>query len=225
MELKAPGAGAPALARASASKDVERGSTVARGGPRSTGAARDRRPAPRVHRPAGLAPRRQLLRDDARRGRAADTLRRCATGRRTASMGRRLGGWGGHSRSRRRRSGASRRPPILTSPASGSGPPTETSASGASWMRPRLRGLQIFGTDTGQLRVTYFRQIQMTYAHGVGNVRREEDPSFLTSIQLIGAAMGLVRPQWYRPRALFGLADALIRARPRRGHPRIEAAA
>lgn len=77
---------------------------------------------------------------------------------------------------------------------------------------PRLRGLQIFGTDTGQLRVTYFRQIQMTYAHGVGNVRRQEDPSFLTSIQLIGAAMGLVRPQWYRPRALLGLADALIRA-------------
>src|SRR5215204_2664458 len=77
---------------------------------------------------------------------------------------------------------------------------------------PRLRCLQIFGTDTGQLRVTYFRQIQMLYAHGVGRVRREEDPSFLTSIQLIAAAMGLVRPQWYRPRALLGLADALIRA-------------
>jgi len=77
---------------------------------------------------------------------------------------------------------------------------------------PRLRSLQIFGTDTGQLRVTYFRQIQMTYAHGVGRVRREQDPSFLTSMQLIAAAMGLVRPQWYRPRALLGLADALIQA-------------
>jgi len=77
---------------------------------------------------------------------------------------------------------------------------------------PRLRCLQIFGTDTGQLRVTYFRQIQMIYAHGVGRVRSENDPSFLTSIQLIAAAMGLVRPQWYRPRALLGLADTLIRA-------------
>jgi hypothetical protein len=77
---------------------------------------------------------------------------------------------------------------------------------------PRLRCLQIFGTDTGQLRVTYFRQIQMIYAHGVGSVRTENDPSFLTSIQLIAAAMGLVRPQWYRPRALLGLADTLIRA-------------
>jgi len=76
---------------------------------------------------------------------------------------------------------------------------------------PRLRCLQIFGTHTGQLRVTYFRQIQMTYAHGIGRVRSEQDPSFLTSIQLIAAAMGLVRPQWYRPRALLGLADALIR--------------
>ena len=77
---------------------------------------------------------------------------------------------------------------------------------------PRLRCLQIFGTDTGQLRVTYFRQIQMIYAHGEGRVRTEQDPSFLTSIQLIAAAMGLVRPQWYRPRALLGLADTLIRA-------------
>jgi hypothetical protein len=77
---------------------------------------------------------------------------------------------------------------------------------------PRLRSLQIFAADTGQLRVTYFRQIQMMYAHGVGRVRTEEDPSFLTSIQLIAAAMGLVRQEWYRPRALLGLADALIRA-------------
>jgi hypothetical protein len=77
---------------------------------------------------------------------------------------------------------------------------------------PRLRCLQIFGSDTGQLRVTYFRQIQMTYAHGVGRVRSEDDPSFLTSIQLIAAALGLVRQEWYRPRALLGLADALIRA-------------
>jgi hypothetical protein len=77
---------------------------------------------------------------------------------------------------------------------------------------PRLRCLQIFGTDTGQLRVTYFRQIQMTFANGIGRVRTENDPSFLTSIQLIAAAMGLVRPQWYRPRALLGLADTLIRA-------------
>ena len=77
---------------------------------------------------------------------------------------------------------------------------------------PRLRCLQIFGTDTGQLRVTYFRQIQMMYAHGVGRVRSEQDPNFLTSIQLIAAAMGLVRQQWYRPRALLGLADALIQA-------------
>ena len=77
---------------------------------------------------------------------------------------------------------------------------------------PRLRCLQIFGTDTGQLRVTYFRQIQMIYAHGVGRVRAEQDPSFVTSIQLIAAAMGLVRPQWYRPRALLGLADTLIRS-------------
>jgi hypothetical protein len=76
---------------------------------------------------------------------------------------------------------------------------------------PRLRCLQIFGTDTGQLRVTYFRQIQMIYAQGIGRVRAEHDPSYLTSIQLIAAAMGLVRPQWYRPRALLGLADALIR--------------
>jgi len=77
---------------------------------------------------------------------------------------------------------------------------------------PRLRCLQVFGTDTGQLRVTYFRQIQMTYAHGVALVRSEEDPSFLTSIQLIAAAMGLVRQEWYRPRALLALADAHIRA-------------
>jgi hypothetical protein len=77
---------------------------------------------------------------------------------------------------------------------------------------PRLRSLQVFAADTGQLRVTYFRQIQMMYAHGVGRVRTEEDPSFLTSIQLIAAAMGLVRQEWYRPRALLGLADALIRA-------------
>jgi hypothetical protein len=76
---------------------------------------------------------------------------------------------------------------------------------------PRLRCLQVFAADTGQLRVTYFRQIQMMYAHGVGRVRAEQDPSFLTSIQLIAAAMGLVLPQWYRPRALLGLADALIR--------------
>ena len=77
---------------------------------------------------------------------------------------------------------------------------------------PRLRCLQIFGTDTGQLRVTYFRQTQMLYAHGVGRVRTEQDPNFLTSIQLIAAAMGLIRRQWYRPRALLGLADALIQA-------------
>jgi hypothetical protein len=43
-------------------------------------------------------------------------------------------------------------------------------------------------------------------------VRHEDDPSFITSIQLIAAAMGLVTPQWYRPRALLGLADALIQA-------------
>jgi hypothetical protein len=76
---------------------------------------------------------------------------------------------------------------------------------------PRLRALQVFGSDTGLLRVSYLRQTQMTYAHGVGRVRAEQDPSFLTSIQLIAAAMGLVNPQWYRPRALLGLADELIR--------------
>jgi hypothetical protein len=76
---------------------------------------------------------------------------------------------------------------------------------------PRLRALQVFGSDTGVLRVSYVRQTQLTYAHGVGRVRAEKDPSFLTSIQLIGAAMGLVTPQWYRPRALLGLADELIR--------------
>lgn len=75
---------------------------------------------------------------------------------------------------------------------------------------PRLHCLQIFGSDTGQLRVSYLGQTQMTHAHGRGRVRREEDPSFITSIQLIAAAMGLVTPQWYRPRALLGLADALI---------------
>ena len=76
---------------------------------------------------------------------------------------------------------------------------------------PRLLGLQVFGLDTGLLRVTYLRQTQMTHAHGTGRVRAQQDPSFLTSIQLIAAAMGLVTPQWYRPRALLGLADALIR--------------
>ena len=77
---------------------------------------------------------------------------------------------------------------------------------------PRLHCLQMFGSETGQLRVTYFGQTQMVHAHGRGRVRREEDPSFITSIQLIAAAMGLVTPQWYRPRALLGLADALISA-------------
>jgi hypothetical protein len=77
---------------------------------------------------------------------------------------------------------------------------------------PRLAALQVFGPDTGVLRVTYLRQTQMTYAHGIGRVRAERDPSFLTSIQLIAAAMGLVTPRWYRPRALLGLADELIRA-------------
>ena len=75
---------------------------------------------------------------------------------------------------------------------------------------PRLLCLQIFGLDTGQLRVTYHGQPQMVHTHGRGRVRREHDPSFITSIQLIAAAMGLVTPQWYRPRALLGLADALI---------------
>jgi hypothetical protein len=77
---------------------------------------------------------------------------------------------------------------------------------------PRLVALQVFGSGTGVLRVTYLRQTQMTYADGIGRVRAERDPSFLTSIQLIAAAMGLVTPQWYRPRALLGLADELIRA-------------
>jgi hypothetical protein len=77
---------------------------------------------------------------------------------------------------------------------------------------PRLPCLQIFGPDTGHLRVTYLRQTQMVYAEGRGRVRREQDPSFITSIQLIAAAMGLVTPQWYRPRALLGLADGLIQA-------------
>ena len=77
---------------------------------------------------------------------------------------------------------------------------------------PRLHCLQIFGSDTGQLRVTYLGQTQMVHAHGRGRVRGEDDPSFITSIQLIAAAMGLVTPQWYRPRALLGLADALIQA-------------
>jgi sensor domain DACNV-containing protein len=77
---------------------------------------------------------------------------------------------------------------------------------------PRLAALQVFGSDTGVIRVTYLRQTQMTHAHGIGHVRAGRDPSFLTSIQLIAAAMGLVRPQWYRPRALLGLADELIRA-------------
>jgi hypothetical protein len=75
---------------------------------------------------------------------------------------------------------------------------------------PRLLGLQVFGAETGQLRVTFLRQTQMLYAHGSGRVRTEQDPSFMTSIQLIGAAMGLVTPLWYRPRALLGLADALV---------------
>jgi hypothetical protein len=77
---------------------------------------------------------------------------------------------------------------------------------------PRLPSLQVFGSDTGRLRVSYLRQTQLTYADGIGRVRAERDPSFLTSIQLIAAAMGLVKPQWYRPRALLGLADALVRA-------------
>jgi hypothetical protein len=77
---------------------------------------------------------------------------------------------------------------------------------------PRLFGLQIFGSDAGQLRVSYLGQTQMVHAQGRGLVRREADPSFITSIQLIAAAMGLVTPQWYRPRALLGLADALIQA-------------
>ncbi len=77
---------------------------------------------------------------------------------------------------------------------------------------PRLPCLQIFGLYTGQLRVSYLGQTQMVHAHGRGRVRTEDDPSFITSIQLIAAAMGLVTPQWYRPRALLGLADALIEA-------------
>jgi hypothetical protein len=77
---------------------------------------------------------------------------------------------------------------------------------------PRLLCLQIFGSDTGQIRATYFGQTQMVHAHGRGRVRREDDPSFITSIQVIAAAMGLVTPQWYRPRALLGLANALIQA-------------
>lgn len=77
---------------------------------------------------------------------------------------------------------------------------------------PRLHCLQIFGSGTGQIRVTYLGQNQMVHAQGRGRVRREDDPSFITSIQLIAAAMGLVTPQWYRPRALLGLADALILA-------------
>jgi len=76
---------------------------------------------------------------------------------------------------------------------------------------PRLGALQVFATETGVLRVSYLRQTQMTYANGIGRVRAEADPSFLTSIRLIAAAMGLVRPQWYRPRALLGLADELVR--------------
>jgi hypothetical protein len=77
---------------------------------------------------------------------------------------------------------------------------------------PRLLSLQIFGLDTGQLRVSYLGQTQMVHAHGRSRVRSEDDPSFITSIQLIAAAMGLVTPQWYRPRALLGLVDALIEA-------------
>jgi hypothetical protein len=77
---------------------------------------------------------------------------------------------------------------------------------------PRLRAFQVFGSDTGFLRVAYLHQTQMTYGNGVGWVRGERDPSFVTSIRLIAAAMGLVKPQWYRPRALLGLADELIRA-------------
>ena len=77
---------------------------------------------------------------------------------------------------------------------------------------PRLAALQVYGSDTGVIRVTYLRQTQMTHARGIGRVRAGRDPSFLTSIQLIAAAMGLVGAQWYRPRALLGLADELIRA-------------
>jgi hypothetical protein len=77
---------------------------------------------------------------------------------------------------------------------------------------PRLGALQVYGSDTGVIRVTYLRQTQMIHAHGIGRVRGERDPSFLTSIQLIAVAMGLVGPQWYRPRAVLGLADELIRA-------------
>lgn len=77
---------------------------------------------------------------------------------------------------------------------------------------PRLAALQVFGSDTGVIRVTYVRQTQMTHANGIGRVRTGRDPTFLTSIRLIAAAMGLVRPLWYRPRALLGLADELIRA-------------
>jgi hypothetical protein len=70
----------------------------------------------------------------------------------------------------------------------------------------------VFGLHTGQLRASYLGQTQMVHAHGRSRVRREADPSFITSIQLIAAAMGLVTPQWYRPRALLGLADALVQA-------------
>jgi hypothetical protein len=77
---------------------------------------------------------------------------------------------------------------------------------------PRLFGLQIFGSYTGRLRVRYLGQTQMVHAQGRGLVRREADPNFTTSTQLIAAAMGLVTPQSYRPRALLGLADALIEA-------------
>jgi hypothetical protein len=77
---------------------------------------------------------------------------------------------------------------------------------------PRLFGLQIFGAYTGQLRVRYLGQTQMVHAQGRGLVRREADPNFTTSTHLVAAAMGLVTPQSYRPRALLGLADALVEA-------------
>jgi hypothetical protein len=52
----------------------------------------------------------------------------------------------------------------------------------------------------------------MVYAGGTPRVRTERDPTFLTSIRLIAAAMGLVNPLWYRPRALLGLADTLLQS-------------
>ena len=90
---------------------------------------------------------------------------------------------------------------------------------------PRLRCLQIFGTDTGQLRVTCFRQIQMTL-----RPRRRQRPT-RTGSKLPDVHPVDRRGDGPRPAAVVSAAGVVGSrrrphpGRPWRGHPRVQAAA